>query len=162
MCSQKLNTMWGFKTNRPRAASKTGRSVLTHSYVDSSASVGPVSHAKMLPVIDTTRHTKATPAVWKASQAKSTFGCPLLLLFGFGWNVCGGIEWRRRQNRRRVPAFCGLSHLCLFGEFADDADQCSILIFQPLVVCSQVTQNLVVKSHIHYMLGWTLLTKSQG
>lgn len=32
--------------------------------------------------------------------------------------------------------------LCLFGEFADDTDQCSIFIFKTLVVCSQVDQNL--------------------
>lgn len=33
---------------------------------------------------------------------------------------------------------------CLFGEFADDTDQCSIFIFKTLVVCSQVHQNLAV------------------
>lgn len=33
----------------------------------------------------------------------------------------------------------------LFGEFADDTDQCSIFIFKTLVVCFQVNQNLVVQ-----------------
>lgn len=36
-----------------------------------------------------------------------------------------------------------LSHsFRLFGEFADDTDQCSIFIFKTLVVRSQVNQNL--------------------
>lgn len=35
--------------------------------------------------------------------------------------------------------------LRLFGEFADDTDQCSIFIFKTLVVGSQVDQDLVVK-----------------
>lgn len=30
----------------------------------------------------------------------------------------------------------------LFGEFADDTDQCSIFIFKTLVVCLQVNQYL--------------------
>lgn len=40
---------------------------------------------------------------------------------------------------------CHSLSLHLFGEFADDTDECSIFIFKALVVCLQVNQNLVVK-----------------
>lgn len=42
-----------------------------------------------------------------------------------------------------LPALCLSFPRRLFGEFADDTDQCSIFIFQTLVVSSQVDQNLV-------------------
>lgn len=52
--------------------------------------------------------------------------------------------WRDRGREGSSLLFVSLSpHL--FGEFADDTDQCSIFIFKTLVVCSQVDQNLVVK-----------------
>lgn len=114
------------------------------------------------------RHTKATPAVRRgASQSKSscgvhvrrTFCCPpsplrsrSLALGGMcgrreGW-MDGWMEERReggREGGRGSLLFVSLSlspHLRLFGEFADDTDQCSIFIFKTLVVCSQVNQNL--------------------
>ena len=46
------------------------------------------------------------------------------------------------------PALRVSFSLCLFGEFADDTDQCSIFIFKTLVVCSQVNQNLVVENEL--------------
>lgn len=48
---------------------------------------------------------------------------------GVGWGVFPG-DW---------------VSFTLFGEFADDTDQCSIFIFQTLVVCFQVNQSLEKK-----------------
>lgn len=48
--------------------------------------------------------------------------------------VCGG-----------VPCFFVSPPVCLFGEFADDTDQCSVFILKTLVVRSQVNQDLVEK-----------------
>lgn len=45
-------------------------------------------------------------------------------------------RWRARGDSLEVVS------LDLFGEFADDSDQSTIFIFQTLVVCSQVDQNL--------------------
>lgn len=47
-----------------------------------------------------------------------------------------------RTEGGAVPCFRALSRR-LFGEFADDADKCSVFIFQSLVVGSQVNQDLV-------------------
>lgn len=55
------------------------------------------------------------------------------------------MEGRMDGWREGVPCFFVSPSLRLFGEFADDADQCSIFILKTLVVCSQVNQDLVVK-----------------
>lgn len=57
----------------------------------------------------------------------------------------GQTDGRKDGWREGVPCFFVSPSLRLFGEFADDADQCSIFILKTLVVCSQVNQDLVVK-----------------
>lgn len=47
-----------------------------------------------------------------------------------------------RTEGGALPCFRAPSRR-LFGEFADDADQCSVFILQALVVGSQVNQDLV-------------------
>lgn len=99
------------------------------------------------------KHTKATPAVHReASQSKSsccvhvrrTFCCFLSLSLA-PEGMCGRRDgWTEGWREGGSLLFVSPS-LRLFGEFADDTDQCSIFIFKTLVVGSQVDQDLVVK-----------------
>lgn len=66
---------------------------------------------------------------------------PLYSLALRGMYGSSGMD-KRSGGGRSSPVVVSLS---LFGEFADDADQCSIFIFKTLVVCSQVNQNLQVE-----------------
>lgn len=111
----------------------------------------PQLKSQVFPWQTTLRHTKTPPAGWDYSEAWSSHGArcvgrtfcyfsPPLLLFGTGRNV-----WKRRREGAGVPALHVSLSLPLFGEFADDTDQCSIFILKTLVVCSQINKNLVVK-----------------
>lgn len=104
------------------------------------------------------RHSKDTPAVHEeASQSKwscsarvrRTFHCfspSAPSPFGTERNV-----WKRWDGWKEWGGESSLVvvSLSLFGEFADDADQCSIFIFKTLIVCSQVNQNLQVEVKAH-------------
>lgn len=106
------------------------------------------------------RHTKATPFVHReASQSKSSCGAHLLSPLSFTlwhWEEC--VDRGEGGEGRGLLCSSGLClSPCLFGEFADDTDQCSIFIFKTLVVCSQVHQNLAVK--IKLTLQWIKMIK---
>lgn len=60
--------------------------------------------------------------------------CRSLALAG----MCG---WEGERGRG-VPALYASLSGRLFGEFADDADKCSVFILKTLVVCSQINKNL--------------------
>lgn len=100
-----------------------------------------------LPV--TLRHTKDTPAVHsEASQSKSNCGvhvCRTFCCFSppLSHSLALGGMYGRRDGCLEGGGLPALRmSLRLFGEFADDTDQCSIFIFKTLVVCFQVNQNL--------------------
>lgn len=61
-----------------------------------------------------------------------------LSVFGTVRNV-----WMGRGEGAGSPcSVCVSLSGCLFGEFADDADKCSVFILKTLVVCSQINKNL--------------------
>lgn len=86
-------------------------------------------------------HTEASGSVVLMDE-DLCFCSPSSQLFGTGRNV-----WKRRgvdgwmDERGRGDSLEVVS-VNLFGEFADDSDQSSVFIFQTLVVCSQIHQNL--------------------
>ena len=96
----------------------------------------------------TERHHNPSQAVVFIYVGHSAASLPLSLSL---WHreecVEGGRDgWMDGGKKGGGSLLVSLSHsFQLFGEFADDTDQCSIFIFKTLVVRSQVNQNLVVK-----------------
>lgn len=100
------------------------------------------------------KNTQNTPAVHEEAS-ESKWSChahvrwnsppPPYSLALRGMYGSSGMD-ERSVGGKSSPVVVSLN---LFGEFADDADQCSIFIFKTLVVCSQVYQNLQVEVKAH-------------
>lgn len=90
------------------------------------------------------RHNPNQAVVLMCVGQSPDYSPPCLSLFGTEKCVEKGMDkWMERERARERG--CSLEVFSLFGEFADDTDQCSIFIFKTLVVCSQVNQYLEVK-----------------
>lgn len=112
------------------------------------------------------RHTKDTSALQKRKKnpnravvimcARSSPDSPTLCHSLALRGMCGRKEGQTDDEESGVGwgVFPGdRVSFTLFGEFADDTDQCSIFIFQTLVVCFQVNQSLEKKKKKNKLLN---------